>query len=250
MPTAIAPPPYPLEVTRALATLQYDGMATAGAIAGTFKDLPALGLGACLVAAGAFPGTTRQQLTALLRSVSRYSAAEVSSAVQAIFPGPVLARVDWKVANDRLLLHDTDTNLYWLAWTEGRDLSRDQMPAQLVAGGRYAGFQYATMAQLEGLMATAGVPDPHGRTAANIPSVRTLISLLGANNFFGDLLGAGNSTVAHIGSPGNSAVFTIETRDNPMTAKAGELGGVVTNVVVPMGHALVTTNAPTVGGGA
>ena len=160
-----------------------------------------------------------------------------------------LLTVDWQTAGDGLLTLDTSTGLYWLDWTVATNLSRDTMEVELQAGGSFGGmgFRYASVAELHALCGAAGAPDVDGRTAANVPAVTGMLSQMGANNFY-NFLGAGNSSAAHVGASGIFGILTIETFDNPVTAKAGQLGGTVTHVP-GLGHALVTT-VPTPGAAA
>ncbi|MES2178305.1 MAG: fibronectin type III domain-containing protein [Gemmatimonadota bacterium] len=179
----------------------------------------------------------------VVRARSGKNLGEMSAPVSIVRVGSTtLQKVDWKTEGDSLLTYDPRSRLYWLNWTVGLQLTRDQMQAQLAPGGMFAGFQYADPARLLDLMMSAGVPNPGARVPANIPSVKALISLLGANDYFG-FLGGGNSTAAHIGAPGQFTLFTIETKDNPVTAKAGEYGSAATNFA-GLGHALVIGERP------
>lgn len=147
---------------------------------------------------------------------------------------------------DELVTRDTINDLDWLDWNQGLSLSYFAMLAELQPGGQYEGWLYATAAELSDFMASGNVPDPGGRTVANIPSVLSILSLVGANDYFG-FLGPGNSSAAFLHDPDNLApgsfgpfaVFTIETFDNPVTAKAGEIGAGLNDYAFGMGHALV-----------
>lgn len=151
-----------------------------------------------------------------------------------------LVNADWHTPGDGLLTHDTVSGLYWLDWTQGLNFSRNAMEAELLQpGSQFAGFRYATVAELQAFCVSGGVPDVGGRTSANIPSVEHILSLLGANDFF-SFLGAGNSSAAHLGAPHDAAVFTIETFDSPLTAKAAEPGWAATDTAFGAGHALVS----------
>lgn len=59
--------------------------------------------------------------------------------------------LDWKTANDGLLTLDDRTNLEWLDLSQTIGLNFDTVNAQLVAGGDYEGFRYATGAEYEEL---------------------------------------------------------------------------------------------------
>jgi hypothetical protein len=56
---------------------------------------------------------------------------------------------------------DTDTGLTWLPLTDTLDMSFLQVSAQLGPGGEFAGFSYATVAQVEQLWIDAGVTGPN-----------------------------------------------------------------------------------------
>jgi len=157
-----------------------------------------------------------------------------------------LVSADWQATGDGLLTRDTANNLDWLDWTQGLDLSYIDMQPELLPGGRFEGFRYATLDELNAFMLSGGVPDLGGRTEANVPSVTSILGLVGANDLF-DFLGAGNSSAAFLydasnAGPGSfitSALFSIEVFDSPVTAKGGELGASINNLAFGMGHALV-----------
>ena len=156
--------------------------------------------------------------------------------------------VDYLASGDGLITRDTATNLDWLDWTQGLNLSYLGMVSQLQAGGQFEGWRYATEAELFTLMSNAGAPNPGDRTVGNVPAVTTMLGLLGANNYF-SFLGAGNSSVAFLQDPNNLpagsfgpiAALTLETFDNPLTAKAGEIGAGRNDLAFGVGHALVRT---------
>ena len=85
MPTPTAPK-NPLEIVRALAAVGYSEDQVAPAAAGAFPELEATELALCLADAQAFPAATQDQLRAALTAVTRYSAADIDSAVALIFP--------------------------------------------------------------------------------------------------------------------------------------------------------------------
>ena len=167
----------------------------------------------------------------------------VALVISPIAANAALTGGDYLTAGDGLLTLDTAHGVEWLDWTATVGYSYDSFEATLASGGLYDGWRRATRADLDNLLQSAGVPDPHGRTVANIPSVTNIISLLGATNFF-SFLGTGNSTDAmlagSLGGTGDSAAFTIETFDNPVTAKAGEIGVTShTFVFTDMGNAII-----------
>lgn len=178
---------------------------------------------------------SKQLLNSLLLIGSLWAASGVAQAS--------LINTDYQQSGDGLVLTDTAQNLQWLNWTLTTTYSYNDVKALLAPGQKFDGWRFATRTDLDNLMNDAGVPNPGGRTSANIPSVRTLLSGLGVNNYF-SFLGAGNSSVAFLESGTNPslaamAVFTIETFDNPLTAKAGEIGAGITNMAYGAGSALV-----------
>jgi MSHA biogenesis protein MshQ len=69
-----------------------------------------------------------------------------------------LTSADWKSVGDDLLTID-DSGLQWLDLSETVGLSYNAVAAQLVAGGEFEGFRYATVAEVEGLWNSAGGDD-------------------------------------------------------------------------------------------
>jgi hypothetical protein len=161
-----------------------------------------------------------------------------------VIPQPVdLVNMDWKATGDKLLTFDSNTGLYWLSWKLWLDLSRNQMDNELNTNPAFAGFRYASMDELERLMWRASALYLQGRTAANIPGVRRLLLLLGANDFYSSP-GDGNSSCAHFAAPGDFTLLTIETGDDPQTAKAGGTGSADKDYGGRLGHALVCSTKP------
>lgn len=153
---------------------------------------------------------------------------------------------DLHTTGDGLITRDLDNGLDWLDWTQGLQYSYIDMLNEFGPGGAFEGWRYATQAELDAFMISAGVPDLGQRTVANVPSVTNILSLLGANDYYFSL-GLGNSSVAFIHDSTNAGpggfvdhiAFTIETFDNPVRAKAGELGMAINNFAFGSGHALV-----------
>jgi len=156
-----------------------------------------------------------------------------------------LFNVDYQTSGDNLILADTAQNLQWLKWTVTTPYSYNTIKQLTAPGQQFAGWRLATQSEYLTLLSDAGVPNIGGRTVANIPSVTSLLPKIGVNNFF-SFLGAGNSTAAFIESGNNVstalfATLTIETFDNPITAKAGDFGSGVTGTAFGLGSALVRT---------
>jgi hypothetical protein len=69
-----------------------------------------------------------------------------------------LTSADWLSVGDGKLTID-DSGLQWLDLSETIGLSYNAVAAQLVAGGLFEGFRYATVAEVEGLWDSAGGDD-------------------------------------------------------------------------------------------
>lgn len=92
---------------------------------------------------------------------------------------------------------DTNTGIYWLKLNETRGMAYDDVTSQLVVGGTFEGWRYATLAEVENFIAAYGFPN-QGRdcgdgwgsycdsvSAGNAELLEDLIRL------FGDTLDAG-----------------------------------------------------------
>jgi hypothetical protein len=66
--------------------------------------------------------------------------------------------MDLYTAGDKLITWDQNTGLYWLDLTVTQNLSYNDVFAQTSAGGSLYGFRYATVAQVDGLQTSAGLP--------------------------------------------------------------------------------------------
>ena len=69
-----------------------------------------------------------------------------------------LLSVDWQVAGDDLITRDTTSGLDWLDVTETGNRSYDDVSSQLGAGAEFAGFRYATQAEVTDLFNQFGLP--------------------------------------------------------------------------------------------
>jgi hypothetical protein len=119
----------------------------------------------------------------------RISAIVAAAALGLILGGTQIAQAglietDWKVAGDKALLQDSASGLTWLDLLGTGGRSYDDVTANLGAGGDYAGFRYATRAEVISLFSDAGIPDidvGFGGTALNVPGATNLISIWDAD---------------------------------------------------------------------
>ena len=68
-----------------------------------------------------------------------------------------LLEVDYLAAGDKLLTRDTISDLEWLDLTQTTDISYTEMLGLLAPGGRYEGFRYATVNDIDRLQLNAGL---------------------------------------------------------------------------------------------
>lgn len=69
-----------------------------------------------------------------------------------------LTEIDLYASGDKLITLDTDTGLYWLDLTVTTNLSYNDVLTQLGPGGSLEGFWYATVADVDSLQVSAGLP--------------------------------------------------------------------------------------------
>ena len=93
-----------------------------------------------------------------------------------------LVSEDWKTTGDNLITLDTITGLEWLDLTETRNISRDYVLTQFGSGGEFAGYRYATSAEVVDLWSNFGInlnaSAPFGSTGVN-SNLITATSILG-----------------------------------------------------------------------
>lgn len=97
---------------------------------------------------------------------------------------------------------DTSTGLGWLNLSFTTDLSYNQVIAETQPGGIFAGFSFATVQQVDGLYASAGIPAT-GNYPQATPAIAYLFSLIGTTGLYngypgfiarsGTSFGAGNT---------------------------------------------------------
>jgi len=68
-----------------------------------------------------------------------------------------LLEVDYLSAGDKLLTRDTVSNLEWLDLTRTINISHTEMLTELDPGGRYEGFKYAVVDDIDTLQVNAGL---------------------------------------------------------------------------------------------
>lgn len=124
---------------------------------------------------------------------------------------------------------DTDTNLEWLDWTQTANISFNDMALQLLAGGIYDGWRYATAAEVNTLYFSSAGFNLAAPLETRAAQILTLQGLHGQTSSLGTL---GDSGFADSSSYG-------------MYADASGLGRAVTEMAVrtqdgPYSHALAT----------
>lgn len=103
----------------------------------------------------------------------------------------LLLEADLNSPGDALLTIDTGSGLVWLDWTVAAGMSVNEVQAELLPGGDFDSFRYASNAEVTAFWDNAGIPDVPGITLANLASVQALIALLGVT-FSNALVDAGS----------------------------------------------------------
>ena len=76
------------------------------------------------------------------------------------------------------------TGLQWLDLDLSTDIPYNSKLTELVSGGLYDGFRYASTSEVESLFVAAGIPDLDSGSPANVVPFQNLITLLGATQSF------------------------------------------------------------------
>lgn len=74
---------------------------------------------------------------------------------------------------------DEGTGLSWLDLTLSTGLSYNQVTAQFAPGGQFAGYRYATTAEVETFWRNSGIPNPAFKVNESSAAIATLQSLWG-----------------------------------------------------------------------
>ncbi len=113
--------------------------------------------------------------------------------------GAALLDQDWKAQGDSMLLLDTSTGLRWLDLSVTADRSYNDVKADLVAGGAYSGFRFATRAEVLHLWSEAGITDTHFQWQDNgqWSIIKDLADRLGTSPLF-DPHGVGTHALAMV----------------------------------------------------
>jgi len=92
-----------------------------------------------------------------------------------------LIDTDWQMANDNLIISDTNSGLNWLDLSVTASLSHDSVVANLESGGIFQGFQLATQVEVLNLWANAGITNYERTWVTNqFDPVKDLVERLGA----------------------------------------------------------------------
>jgi hypothetical protein len=126
-----------------------------------------------------------------------------------------LVDADWKVMDDDLLTVDTVSQLAWLDITKTGGMSRDDVLAEMASGGVFAGFRYATSAEVIDLWSQYGIPLVSGeQTSVNNsldPNIQTAAEQLG--NLYGQAIASSDFgtlglIAVDMSSPGTTSGWT------------------------------------------
>lgn len=166
-----------------------------------------------------------------------------------------LISMDWKSVGDNLVTRDTNSGLDWLDLTETNNLSRDFVLTQLVPGGLFEGFRYATSSEVVALWQNLGVDVSAGATgliSGEDPGV------LSGANLFGNIWCEFNCTDIPYGVTGITSdqhpslsyaynsigAYYYGTDDYTDYYREGSTYYTTSGAAVYMGHYLVTTAVP------
>ena len=144
-------------------------------------------------------------LKTVLRAVLPLSLLAATSANAA------LINLDWQAAGDGLIVRDTNTHLEWLKLTQTFGMSYTSVSGQLGSGGTFAGFRYATNAEVVDLFGDyfgISLSGFYGEVPAVVDAgVRTASETLGDGISLGSDIFSPNANYRLVG-------FTGDTRLN------------------------------------
>ena len=97
-----------------------------------------------------------------------------------------LIDLDWNTANDSALLLDTNSQLQWLDLSITANQSYNDVSAQLLQGGTYEGFRYATRDEVFQLWSEAGITDTNftWQTNGEWQTIKELADRFGTSTLF------------------------------------------------------------------
>ncbi len=90
-----------------------------------------------------------------------------------------VVNADWKVAGDGLAILDVTNNMKWLDLTQTVNMTTDFVSAQFGIGGAFQGWRYATIAETDAMLSSAGVTHLDQWNADNVPAVEHLFQIWG-----------------------------------------------------------------------
>jgi hypothetical protein len=115
-----------------------------------------------------------------------------------------LSQYDWKTPGDNSIIFDNATNVEWLSLSQTVGETYDYISSQLVAGGEYEGFRFATLEEVKTLIINAGSSwGTCYSCPAEIPHMEYLITLIGSGYSYG----SGLSTWGYVLSDDSSPFF-------------------------------------------
>jgi len=106
-----------------------------------------------------------------------------------ILPSPstaALIDLDWNTTNDSSLLLDTNSQLQWLDLSITANQSYNEVMTQMLQGGTYEGFRYATRDEVFQLWSEAGITDTNftWQTNGEWQTIKELADRLGTSTLF------------------------------------------------------------------
>lgn len=129
------------------------------------------------------------------------------------------------------ITRDTNTGLDWLDWTVTTNISFNSMVPKLLAGGTFAGWRYATEAEVATLYFTSAGINTNDAIADCAADILALQALLGQTNSGGTLGGAGfafrYSTAMYDIHGGLGLITTglaVRTQDGPYSLASAYTG--------------------------
>ena len=107
------------------------------------------------------------------------------STLIALLLGLILSQASHAVLmsqGDGSLTLDTATGMHWLDMDHSTNLSYNEMRIEMLSGGLFEGFRYATREEVQALFLNGGVVDINAGSAGNVQPALDLMALLGVTS--------------------------------------------------------------------
>lgn len=154
---------------------------------------------------------------------------------------------------DGSLTVDTATGMHWLDIDHSTNLSYKEMRIEMLSGGLFDGFRYATREEVQALFLNSGIVDINASSAGNVQPALDLMALLGftsssrgINEIFGltgttHSGGVGSGMLDHFYSGGEAFYdASVAGPTYGMDYKSNSIGSwLVTTAEVPLPPALL-----------